>query len=418
MGISEEVKQIALAARQAARTLARADADLKNRALVCMAENILAAKNEILAANNEDIRNAQAAGISGAMLDRLSLNDARLQDMARGLREVAALPDPVGEIESESVRPNGMRVGRMRVPLGVVGIVYEARPNVTADAAGLCLKSGNASILRGGSESLASNRALGLAIAAGLRQAGLPGESVQVIPHADREAVVALINQRGLVDCIIPRGGHAFLSWVAEHASVPVIQHGEGNCHVYVDDPTDLAMAEEIIFNAKVQRPGVCNAAETLLVHARTAPAFLPSALSRLTAAGVEIRGCEQTRAIFAAAQPATEADWATEFLELILAVKVVPSLPAALDHIARYGTGHSEAIVTRDYTNAEKFLCEVDAAAVLVNASTRLVDGGQFGLGAEIGISTQKLHARGPMGLRELTSLKFVVRGSGQIRK
>jgi glutamate-5-semialdehyde dehydrogenase len=321
-------------------------------------------------------------------------------------------------LESEWVRPNGMRVGRLRAPLGVVGIVYEARPNVTADAAGLCLKAGNAVILRGGSESLASNRAIGQAIAAGLRKAGLPGESVQVIPQADRQAVTALINQRGLVDVIIPRGGHAFLSWVAENASVPVIQHGEGNCHVFVDDPADLAMAEEIIFNAKVQRPGVCNAAETLLVHADAALAFLPACLSRLAKAGVEIRGCEQTRALFPAALPATEADWGAEFLDLILAVKVVPSLEEAMDHIARYGTGHSEAIVTADYAHAERFLREVDAAAVLVNASTRLVDGGQFGLGAEIGISTQKLHARGPMGLRELTSLKFVVRGSGQIRK
>lgn len=418
MSISEEVAKISRVARQAARVLARADAELKNHALACMAENLLVAQNEILAANTEDIRQAQAAGISGALLDRLSLNEQRVQDMARGLREVAALPDPVGEIESEWLRPNGLRVGRMRVPLGVVGIVYEARPNVTADAAGLCLKSGNASILRGGSESVASNRAIGQAIAAGLRQAGLPAESVQVIPHTDRQAVNALITQRGLVDCIIPRGGHAFLSWVAENASVPVIQHGEGNCHVYVDDPTDLAMASEIVFNAKVQRPGVCNAAETLLVHAQTALAFLPPALSRLADAGVEIRGCEQTCALFPAAKPATEADWSTEFLDLILAVKVVSSFTEALDHIARYGTGHSEAIVTRDYAHAEQFLQEVDAAAVLVNASTRLVDGAEFGLGAEIGISTQKLHARGPMGLRELTSLKFVVRGQGQIRK
>ncbi|NTV53196.1 MAG: glutamate-5-semialdehyde dehydrogenase, partial [Candidatus Firestonebacteria bacterium] len=395
-----------------------ADAGKKNQALICMADHILSAQKEILTANTEDLRQAQAAGISGAMLDRLSLNEARIQDMARGLREVAALPDPVGELESEWVRPNGMRVGRMRVPLGVVGIVYEARPNVTADAAGLCLKAGNASILRGGSESIASNRAIGEAIAAGLRQAGLPPESVQVIPHTDRQAVSALITQQGLVDCIIPRGGHAFLAWVAQNASVPVIQHGEGNCHVYVDDPADLTMAEEIVFNGKVQRPGVCNATETLLVHAQTALAFLPAVLTRLAKAGVEIRGCEQTRILFPGARPAVEADWSTEFLDLILAVKVVSSFADALDHIARYGTGHSEAIVTRDYGHAERFLKEVDAAAVLVNASTRLVDGGQFGLGAEIGISTQKLHARGPMGLRELTSLKFVVRGSGQIRK
>jgi glutamate-5-semialdehyde dehydrogenase len=418
MSIREEIIQLAQAARRAARVLAKSSAEIKNQALLKMADEIINAAPEILAANTEDLRNAQATGISGAMLDRLTLNDKRIQDMAAGLREVAAFPDPVGEVEHEEVRPNGIRVGRMRVPLGVIGMVYEARPNVTADAAGLCLKSGNAVILRGGSESTASNRAIGAAISAGLRQAGLPAECVQVIGNPDRQAVTELLTLNGLVDCIIPRGGHKFLTWVAETASVPMIQHGEGNCHVYVDDPADLSMAAEIVFNAKVQRPGVCNAMETLLVHAHSALAFLPVILPRLAKAGVEIRGCEQTRALFSPAQAATELDWATEYQDLILAVKVVPDVAAAMEHIARFGTGHSEAIVTSDYLHAERFLQEVDAAAVLVNASTRLVDGGQFGLGAEIGISTQKLHARGPMGIRELTSMKFIVRGTGQIRK
>jgi glutamate-5-semialdehyde dehydrogenase len=305
----------------------------------------------------------------------------------------------------------------MRVPLGVIGMGYEARPNVTADAAGLCLKAGNAVILRGGSESLHSNRAIGELVARSLVQSGLPEAAVQVIATADRQAVTELLTLDGWIDCVIPRGGNKLLKWVAETATVPVIQHGEGNCHVYVDQPADLAMAAEIVFNAKVQRPGVCNAAETLLVHEGVAAAFLPGMLARLAAAKVELRGDEAVRKLYPAAKPATEQDWATEYLDLILAVRVVPGLDAALDHVARYGSGHSEAIVTSEYVHAERWLREVDAAAVLVNASTRLVDGGQFGLGAEIGISTQKLHARGPMGLRELTTTKFVVRGQGQIR-
>jgi glutamate-5-semialdehyde dehydrogenase len=305
----------------------------------------------------------------------------------------------------------------MRVPLGVIGVIYEARPSVTADAAGLCLKAGNAVILRGGSEASLSNQAIGQAVAAGLKAADLPQAGVQVVATTDRQAVAELLKLQGYIDCVIPRGGQKFLNWVANNSAVPVIRHGAGNCHVYIDSPADLHMAEEIAFNAKVQRPGVCNAMETLLVHQDLAEKFLPALFTRYAAAGVEIRGCPRVLRIYPQAKAATEEDWATEYLDLILAVKIVDDFSAALAHIAHYGSGHSEAIVTRDYLHAERFLQEVDAAAVLVNASTRFTDGGQFGLGAEIGISTQKLHARGPMGVRELTTTKFIVRGQGQIR-
>ncbi len=415
--LREQMTDLARKAQRAARVLGAAGSDRKNRALQAMADAVTGGQSRILAANGRDLEAARAAGLSGALLDRLTLNDRRLRDMAAGLLEIAALPDPVGEVDQEITRPNGLRVGRMRVPLGVIGMVYEARPNVTADAAGLCLKAGNAVILRGGSEALHSNQAIGGLVSEAVREAGLPAEAVQVVATPDRKAVEELLTLEGWIDCVIPRGGRDFLRWVAETATVPVIRHGEGNCHVYVDQTADPKMAEEIVFNAKVQRPGVCNAAETLLVHASEAPGLFPALLPRLVSAGVELRGCERTRALFPEAKAATEADWATEFLDLILAVKVVEDFDAALNHIARYGTGHSEAIVTSDYFRAERFLREVDAAAVLVNASTRFTDGGQFGLGAEIGISTQKLHARGPMGVRELTTTKFVVRGQGQIR-
>lgn len=417
MSVRDTVLAQAKAAKEAGRVMARASAGQKDRALLAMAEGLEAGQDKVLKANELDLEAAKSAELSGALLDRLILNPQRVRAMADGLRELVALPDPVGGLESEWVRPSGLRVGRMRVPLGVIGMVYEARPNVTADAAGLCLKAGNAVILRGGSESLHSNRAIGELVARSLVQSGLPEAAVQVIATADRQAVTELLTLDGWIDCVIPRGGNKLLKWVAETATVPVIQHGEGNCHVYVDQPADLAMAAEIVFNAKVQRPGVCNAAETLLVHEGVAAAFLPGMLARLAAAKVELRGDEAVRKLYPAAKPATEQDWATEYLDLILAVRVVPGLDAALDHVARFGSGHSEAIVTSDYIHAERWLREVDAAAVLVNASTRLVDGGQFGLGAEIGISTQKLHARGPMGLRELTTTKFVVRGQGQIR-
>ena len=417
MSVRDTVLAQAKAAKEAGRGMARASAAQKDRALLAMAEGLEAGQDKVLKANELDLEAAKSAELSGALLDRLILNPQRVRAMADGLRELVALPDPVGGLESEWVRPSGLRVGRMRVPLGVIGMVYEARPNVTADAAGLCLKAGNAVILRGGSESLHSNRAIGELVARSLVQSGLPEAAVQVIATADRQAVTELLTLDGWIDCVIPRGGNKLLKWVAETATVPVIQHGEGNCHVYVDQPADLAMAAEIVFNAKVQRPGVCNAAETLLVHEGVAAAFLPGMLARLAAAKVELRGDEAVRKLYPAAKPATEQDWATEYLDLILAVRVVPGLDAALDHVARYGSGHSEAIVTSEYVHAERWLREVDAAAVLVSASTRLVDGGQFGLGAEIGSSTQKLHARGPMGLRELTTTKFVVRGQGQIR-
>ncbi len=417
MGLRDELIGIAQAGREAARKLASAGTAIKDSALRAMADAILQKQKEIQAANDQDVSAARKAGTTGALLDRLTLNEKRVSEMARDLREIAELPDPVGEVEHEIVRPNGLRVGRMRVPLGVIGMVYEARPNVTADAAGLCLKSGNAVILRGGKEAVESNRAIGQIIIQAIQAAGLPPACVQVVETTERQVVRELLTLEGQLDAVIPRGGREFLNWVASTATVPVIRHGDGNCHVYIDASADLDMAEAIAFNAKVQRPGVCNAAETLLVHAEIAPLVLPKLLASLDEAKVEIRGCKHTREIYPVAKKATEEDWATEFLDLILAVRVVENLDEALAHIARYGSGHSEAIVTSDYFRAERFLREVDAASVLVNASTRFVDGGQFGLGAEIGISTQKLHARGPMGLRELTCTKFIVRGQGQIR-
>ncbi|MCK5218224.1 glutamate-5-semialdehyde dehydrogenase [bacterium] len=405
-------------AKKAARIMAAAGTAAKNLALQNMAQTIESRQAEILKANGEDLAAARQAGISGALLDRLTLNGTRIREMVKGLREMIELPDPIGEVEMERVRPNGLRVGRMRVPLGVLGMVYEARPNVTADAAGLCIKSGNAVILRGGSEAIRSCRAIGQCVTEAVQAAGLPSEAVQVVETTDRQAVTELITLDGLIDCVIPRGGRAFLQWVARTATVPVIRHGDGNCHVYIDSPVDMEMAVKIAVNSKVQRPGVCNAAETLLVHAEVAPRILPVLLSRFSEAGVELRGCQRTREIYPAAQPAKEDDWMTEYLDMILAVRVIENMTAAMDHIAQYGSGHSEAIVTSDYMHAERWLREVDASSVLVNASTRFTDGGQFGLGAEIGISTQKLHARGPMGIRELTTTKFIVRGQGQIRE
>lgn len=413
-----EVRQKALRAREAARQLAVLSTGDKNRALLGMAAALEENREAILAANAEDVSAAKAKGISGALLDRLTLNEKRLRDAAEGLREVAALPDPVGETVSMYRRPNGLEIGKVRVPLGVVGIIYEARPNVTVDAAGLCLKSGNAVILRGGSEAINSNKALVRVMARAVQENGLPGAAIQLIENTDRAAARELMTQTGLVDVLIPRGGAGLIRTVVENATVPVIETGVGNCHTYVDKAADLNMAVEIAENAKCQRPGVCNAMETLLVHKDIAADFLPRVAGVLTARGVELRGCERARQIVPEMKPATEADWETEFLDLILAVRVVDGLQEAIDHITRYGTGHSEAIITNDYTAARRFLAAVDAAAVYVNASTRFTDGQQFGLGAEIGISTQKLHARGPMGLEELTSTKFVIYGSGQIRK
>lgn len=414
--LERDLRQVAEASRRAAQTLAVVPGPVRNQALLAMAEALDQHEAELLEANATDVHGARAAGLSGALLDRLTLNPARVAGMVRSLREVAALPDPVGEIEHAVRRPNGLQVGRMRVPLGVVGMIYEARPNVTAEAAGLCLKSGNACLLRGGSEAYRSNTVIAALLQQALAEQGLPREAVQLVPTTDRAAVPILGRLDGLLDVIIARGGESLMAGLAG-ATVPLFRHGKGVCHVYVDEGADLTSAEAIAVNAKCSRPGVCNAMETLLVHAAEAEAFLPALGRRLREAGVEVRGCAEVQRLIPEARPATEDDWAAEYLDLILAVRVVPSYEEAVAHIARWGSGHSEAIVTRDYDRALRFLREVDAACVLVNASTRFNDGGELGLGAEIGISTQKLHARGPMGVRELTTTKFVVLGEGQVR-
>ncbi len=413
----QEIRLKAQKAGQAARVLAGLSADEKNNALACMADALAKETPAILEANREDVQAGRDKGLSRALIDRLLLTPERIQDMALGLREVAGLPDPVGEVDSMWLRPNGLQVGRVRVPLGVIGIIYEARPNVTVDAAGLCLKAGNAVLLRGGSEAINSNKIITEVIAAASARAGVPDGAIQLVESTDRAAVYAMLKMNGLIDVIIPRGGAGLIQTVVQNATVPVIETGVGNCHVYVDDRADLEMAGDIVVNAKCQRPGVCNAMETLLVHSGVAAEFLPRILERLRDLGVEIRGDERVRALVNWVKEAVEEDWATEYLDLILAVKVVDGLEEAVDHIHRYGTKHSEAIITRDYNRARRFLKEVDAAAVYVNASTRFTDGYQFGFGAEIGISTQKLHARGPMGLKELTTYKYVVYGSGQVR-
>ncbi|NLN16346.1 MAG: glutamate-5-semialdehyde dehydrogenase [Firmicutes bacterium] len=417
MSIEEQVRRQAQAAQAAARKVASLSAPQKNAALEAMARALKRRCQEILAANAEDVQSARASGLSSALIDRLTLSEGRVADMVEGLRAVARLPDPVGEVVRAWRVPSGLEVGRVRVPLGVVGIIYEARPNVTADAAALCLKAGNAVILRGGSEAINSNKAIVEALVQGAEETDLPPGAIQLIESTDRQAVAAMMKQRGLIDVLIPRGGAGLIKNVVENSTIPVIETGVGNCHVYVDQDADLDMAERIAINAKCQRPGVCNAMETLLVHREVAEKLLPALAPQLLERGVQIRGCPRTLALVPEAQAAEEADWREEYLDLVLAVKVVDSLDEALDHIARYGTKHSEAIVTRDYSAARRFLREVDAAAVYVNASTRFTDGGQFGLGAEIGISTQKLHARGPMGLEELTTTKFIVYGEGQVR-
>ncbi|MBI4665955.1 MAG: glutamate-5-semialdehyde dehydrogenase [Nitrospinae bacterium] len=405
-------------ARRASRKLATLSTAVKNAALIKMAEALEAKAGQIIAANQKDMDAGAKSGLSPAMLDRLKLDNKRISAMADGLREVAALPDPVGEVTGMKRRPNGMVVGKMRVPLGVVGIIYESRPNVTADTAALCLKSGNAVILRGGSESINSNIAIADILEEAAVAAGTPEGSIQLVPTTDRAAVKALLRMDKHIDIIIPRGGYELIRFVTENSLIPVVKHDKGVCHVYVDKGADLAMAENITMNAKVQRPGVCNAAETLLAHKDIAGAFLPGMIKKLQAAGVEIRGCPATMAIAPGVKPATEEDWAEEYLDLILAVRVVDGFEQALDHINQYGSQHTEAIVTSDYKTAQEFLNRVDSSAVMVNASTRFNDGGQFGLGAEVGISTQKLHARGPMGLEELTCQKFIVYGDGQVRE
>lgn len=401
--------------RAASRVLATASTATKDAALHAAADLLVARADDLLAANAVDVARAEADGATATVIDRLRLTPAKIEGMAGGLRQVAALPDPVGEVLDGWVRPNGLRISRVRVPLGVVAIIYENRPNVTSDAAGLCLKSGNAAFLRGSSGAIDSNRAIAAVLREAVEKAGLPADSVVLVEDTSRDAAVEFMRLRGSIDCLIPRGGPSLIASILEHATVPFVIDGDGNCHVVVDESADLDMARDIVVNAKTQRPSVCNAAESLVVHAAVADRFLPEVAEAL--AGVELVGDERARALVPSMGAATDDDWGTEFLDLKLSVKVVDSLDEAIDHVRRYGSGHSEAIVTTDLRAADRFVAEVDAAAVLVNASTRFVDGEEFGFGAEIGISTQKLHARGPMGLRELTTAKYVVRGEGQTR-
>jgi len=412
----EQVLEVARRARQAATELAPLTRASKDRALLAMADGLLAAEHEILAANAQDVAAARTAGIAEQLIDRLALDPDRLAGMAEGLRQVAALPDPVGEVVRGYVRPNGLRLSQLRVPLGVLAMVYEARPNVTVDAAGLAVKSGNCALLRGSGTAIRSNRALVAVLSEQAAKAGLPADCVQLVPGSDRASVGYLLRARGLVDVVIPRGGAGLISYVVENSSVPVIETGIGNVHVYVDAAADLAMAEQIVLNAKLSRPSVCNAAESLLVHRAVAAEFVPRIAELLRERGVTVHGDAE----FAAQPgvlPATDDDWGREYLAPELAARVVDDLDEAIGHIRRWSSGHTEAIVTEDLAAAQRFVSLVDAAAVLVNASTRFTDGAEFGFGAEIGISTQKLHARGPMGLAELTSTKWVVYGSGQIR-
>ncbi len=404
-------------AKQAAAVLRTASTARKNAALTAIAARLEADTEAILAANAEDLARARENGMRESLIDRLTLTADRIRGMADGVREVAALADPIGEIVDGYCRPNGLRIQKTRVPLGVAGIIYEARPNVTSDAAALCLKSGNAVILRGGKEAFSSNTAVAASIRSGLEEAGLPADCVQLLDKTDRETAAQMMRLNEYIDVLIPRGGASLIRSVVENATVPVIQTGVGNCHVYVDKDADLAMAAKVVVNAKASRPSVCNAAETLLVHADIANEALPLLSAALNEAGVSLRCCERALPLCEGATAATEEDWATEYGDYIIAVKVVDTLDDATAHIARYGTGHSECILTDSHRAAEAFTLQVDSAAVYVNASTRFTDGGEFGMGAEIGISTQKLHARGPMGLTELTSVKYVVYGNGQVR-
>ena len=401
----------------AAETLSGAPTDTKNAALVAIADSISDRTQAIQSANRRDLDAGRSNGLAAPLLDRLELTDARIRSMSEGLRQIAALPDPVGEIGEMRMRPSGLQVGRMRVPLGVIGIIYESRPNVTADAAGLCLKSGNATILRGGSEALASNLAIAECIHEGLAAAGLSRDAVQVVETSDRAAVGMLITMDTHVDVIVPRGGRGLIERLSREARVPVIKHLDGNCHIFVDDRADPDMAVSVAFNAKTYRYGICGAMETLLVARSIAPRVLPALAERLAEAGVEIRGCEETRALVADSVPATMEDWETEFLAPILAVLVVGDIDEAMAHIRRYGSGHTDGIVTGDLARARRFMTEVDSSSVMVNAPTCFADGFEYGLGAEIGISTDKLHARGPVGLEGLTTRKFIVLGNGQVR-
>jgi glutamate-5-semialdehyde dehydrogenase len=417
MSLKDEILSVARNARQASVALGNLSAEVKNSALDKMAEALVQSAPALKKANADDLRTAKKAGLSAAMIDRLTLSDSVLRGMAASLKEVALLPDPVGEVIRMWTRPNGLRVGKMRIPLGVIGIIYESRPNVTSDAAGLCLKAGNAVILRGGSEAIHSNMAIAGVLREVCRKQGVPPDAIQVIPTTSRKAVEEMLQLEEYIDVIIPRGGEELIRFVVSRSKIPVIKHYKGVCHVFVDASADRKMAERICYNAKVQRPGVCNAMETLLVHRKIAPSFLPPMAEKFKAAGVELRGCPQTRKILRSISPAREEDWSAEYLDLILAVRVVEDLDEAVRHIIRYGSSHTDSIVTRDYENAERFLKEVPSSTVLVNASTRFSDGFQLGLGAEIGISTTKLHAFGPMGVEDLTTSKFIVYGTGQIR-
>lgn len=418
MEIYELVKTKAQSAKKAAAHLAAASTDVKNKALLAMAEALLDKQQEILAANAVDMAKAEAKGMKASMLDRLKLTEERIAGMAEGLRQVVTLQDPVGEVVGGRTLANGLKIKKVRVPLGVVGIIYEARPNVTADAIGLCIKSGNAVVLKGGSEAMESNKAIANALKDAAEEAGIAEGAIQFIDIADRQAVTELIHLNGLVDVVIPRGGAGLIKNVVMNATVPVIETGAGVCHTYVDESADIAMAVDIAYNAKVQRPSVCNAMETLLVHKNIADKFLPVMLAKYYEAGVEIRGDEELQKLDSKVLEAAEEDWSTEYGDLRLSVKIVDSLQEAIEHINKYNTGHSECIVTSNLQHAEEFQLHVDAAAVYVNASTRFTDGFEFGFGAEIGISTQKLHARGPMALPELTSTKYLINGNGQIRK
>lgn len=411
------IKEIALNAKKASRKTAVLSTNEKNKALESIRDSIIKNYKTIQKENNKDLEEARKNGLSPAMIDRLTLSDKVINSMIAGINEVIELPDPVGSISSLTKRPNGLEVGRMNIPIGVIGMIYESRPNVTVDAAILCLKAGNAVVLRGGTEAFYSNQILSNSISEGLEAVGLTKDAVQVIPVKEREAVNYLLKQEGYIDLMIPRGGEGLIRFVTQNSNVPVLKHYKGVCHLFVDKFANLESAVEIGFNSKVQRPGVCNALETLLVHKDVAKTFLPMMAKKYMAAGVELRGCEKTLSILKDSKEANEEDWSMEYLDLILSIKVVEGFDEAVDHISKYNSGHTESIVTNDYTRSRKFLREVDSSVVLVNASTRFNDGNQLGLGAEIGINTDKLHAFGPMGLEELTSRKFVVFGDGQIR-
>ncbi len=417
MDITAYITTVGQQAKTASAILAGAEVAQKNTALHAIADALLENRQQLQAENEKDLQAGKAKGLDAAMLDRLTLTDAGIESMAEGLRQIAALPDPVGSISDLDYRPSGIQVGRMRVPLGVIGIIYESRPNVTADAAGLCLKSGNAAVLRGGSEAIHSNQAIAKCIQQGLKAAALPAECVQVIETTERTAVGEILRAKQYIDVIIPRGGKGLIARVSEESLIPVIKHLDGICHVYVDDQADFAKASEVAYNAKTHRYGVCNAMETLLVAESVAADFLPPLAERYAEAGVELRGCEKTVAILPACKPATEEDWQAEYLAPILAIRIVNDMSEAIAHINQYGSHHTDSIITENYSKARQFLREVDSSSVMVNASTRFADGFEYGLGAEIGISTDKLHARGPVGLEGLTTLKYIVLGDGHIR-